>query len=126
VRDRLQELGDCAVAAVTFAQPGELAAHRDHLALPFPLLADPDRRAYRQFDLGRGALHRIWNPGTLILYARLLARGRTMRRATQDTRQLGGDFVIDGEGRLVAGFWPASPDDRPPVEALIEVVRAVR
>jgi peroxiredoxin len=126
VRDRLPEFGDARLVAVTFASAEELLPHRAHLALPFPMLADPDRETYRQFDLGRGALRDIWSLGTMKMYARLLRQGRKLRRPTQDTRQLGGDFVIDARGRLATGFWPASPDDRPSVDSLIEAVAAAR
>lgn len=126
MRDRLQEFGDAHIAAVTFADAAQLPAHRAHLDLPFPLLADPDRHAYGVFGLGRGSFRQIWNPGTLAMYAQLLRRGRTLRRPTQDTRQLGGDFVIDAHGRLATGFWPSSPDDRPAVDALVDAVRNSR
>lgn len=123
MRDRLPEFGPVHVAAITFAPPAELAAHRRHLGLPFPLLSDPDRSLYRRFGLGRGAFRQIWNPGTLKLYVRLVRQGRRLRRPTQDTRQLGGDFVLDPSGRLTAAFRPASPDDRPSVDALIAACR---
>lgn len=123
MRDHLDELGDTTiVAAVTFAQQADLAPHRAHLDLPFPLLADPERTLYRRFGLGRGSLRDIWGIGTLRLYGQLIRRGRRLQRPTQDTRQLGGDFVIGPSGRLAAGFWPASPDDRPTVDQLIEAV----
>ncbi len=126
MRDRLYEFGDAHIVVVTFADAEYLAPHRAHLGLPFPMLADPDRQIYRMFGLGRGSLRQIWSLGTLKLYAQLLRQGRTLHRPTQDTRQLGGDFVIDRQGRLVAGFWPASPDDRPSIDALIEAVRRAR
>jgi peroxiredoxin len=111
---------------VTFAEAKHLALHRAQLDLPFPVLADPDRQIYRSFGIGRGSLRQIWGPGTLKLYAKLLRRGRKLRRPTQDTRQLGGDFVIDRQGHLAKGFWPASPEDRPSVDALIDAVRRAR
>jgi len=46
-----------------------------------------------------------------------------VRRPTEDPRQLGGDFVIDGEGRLVWGFWGDGPDHRPAIGDLIAAVR---
>lgn len=126
MRDRLDRFGDTAVAVVTFGLPEDLAAHRDHLDLPFPLLADPERSVYRRFGLGRARLHRIWNPGTLREYARLIRKGARPRRPTQDTRQLGGDFVIGPDGRLAAEFRPPSPDARPPVDELVAAVRRSR
>lgn len=126
MRDRLDDLGDASIAAVTFAEVERLAAHRDHLDLPFPLLADPKRTVYGRFGLDRAPLWRIYNPGTLRLYGQLLARGRRLRRPVDDTRQLGGDFVLDAAGRLAAAFRPRSPDDRPPVDDLVTAIRRAR
>jgi len=123
VRDQLDRFGPVTVAAVTFAEPGRLAAHRQHLALPFPVLADPQRDLYRQFEFGRGSLRRIWSLGTLTTYAGLLRKGRRLGRPTEDTRQLGGDVVIGPDGQLAAIFRPRSPDDRPTVDELIDAVR---
>ena len=53
MRYRLHEFGDTHIASVTFADAEHLAPHRAQLDLPFPLLADPDRQAYREFGLGR-------------------------------------------------------------------------
>lgn len=126
MRDQLDRFGPLSVAAVTFGDPSRLAAHRRHLGLPFPLLADPDRELYRRFDFGRGSLFEVWSPGTMITYARLLRRGRRLERPTEDTRQLGGDLVIGPDGTLAAIFRPRSPDDRPTVQQLIDAVAEAR
>ena len=127
MRDQLDRFGDAVVAAVTFGDAEQAAAHRSYLDLPFDVLADPARDVYRQFDLQRGTRRQVWNPGTLRMYAGLLRRGRRWRRApAQDVRQLGGDFVIDPDGHLAAGFRPSSPDRRPSVETLIAAVAASR
>lgn len=126
MRDRLDEFGGTTIAAVTFAEQPALPAHRAHLELPFPLLADPELGLYRQFDLGRGSLRDIYGLGTLRLYAQLIRRGRRLQRTNQDTRQLGGDFVIDGAGFLSAGFWPTAPDARPSIDDLVDAVRSSR
>jgi hypothetical protein len=123
VRDRLVEFGPAAVAVVAFADQSDLARHRAHLGLPFPILADTDRSMYRRFGMERGSLRDVYSLGTLHLYWRLLRAGRRLRRPIDDTRQLGGDFVLDRDGTLAAGFWPTSPDDRPDVDQLIEAVR---
>jgi len=122
VGERLDEFPAVAVAAVAFAPVELLAAHRLRLALPFPLLADPERIIYRRFGIGRGSLTDVWSLGTLKLYWDLLRRGRKLRVPGQDTRQLGGDIVIDGDGRLAFAFRPRSPDLRPTVGELIAAV----
>lgn len=126
MRDRLEAFGDAVVVAVTFAEVAALGAHRRHLDLPFPLLADPARVTYDHFELGRGSFRQVYSLGTLRLYASLIRRGRRIRRSTQDTRQLGGDFVIAPDGRLAAAFRPDSPDTRPSVDQLLAAVAASR
>jgi hypothetical protein len=122
VRDRLHELRASEVAVVTFADQDEVAAHHARLDIPFPLLSDPERILYRRFNLTRGSVREVWNLSTLGLYVKLLAQGRRLRRPRHDTQQLGGDFVIGSDGRLVAAFWPRSPDDRPSVDALFDAL----
>lgn len=120
--ERLDDFPPLTVAAITFAPVEPLAAHRSHLDLRFPLLADPQRALYRRFGLGRGSFTEVWGFATLSLYRDLLRRGRRLRLPVQDTRQLGGDFVIDGDGYLVAAFRPRSPDARPEVDQLLAAV----
>ena len=111
------------MAVVTFAEREELLDYHARLNAPFPLLADPERTTYRQFGLDRGSVREVWSPGTLQMYVGLLARGRRLRRPRHDTQQLGGDFVIGPDGRLLAAFRPRSPNDRPAVAELFEFLR---
>ena len=119
----LYRLHGASVAVITFAPVDALAAYRAHLDLPFPVLSDPTRELYRRFNLGRGSRRAIYGVGTLRMYARLIRSGRRLSRPTQDTRQLGGDFALDGAGRLIAAFRPDSPDTRPSLQQLIDVFR---
>ncbi len=89
-------------------------------------LSDPDRRLYRALDLPRASLWRVYNPGTIRMYGRLLRSGRTMSRPVDDTRQLGADVVVAPDGALSTVFRPPSPDSRPSVEELIAAVDEAR
>jgi peroxiredoxin len=124
VRDHLHQLGDALVVVVSFADdPARLAAYRDHLGIDFAVLSDVDRVLYRLLGAGRGSLRRVWSPGTLALYARLLYRGRRLQVSNDDTRQLGADAVIDRDGRLRRLWLPDSPDTRPGIDQIIDAVR---
>jgi len=46
-----------------------------------------------------------------------------LRRPTEDTLQLGGDFVVGRDGRLVYVYRSKGPADRPPVDDLIAAAR---
>lgn len=126
MRDRLDDLGDPWVAVITFSDPDLLPAYRRHLDLPFPVLTDPSRDTYRRYGLGRGSVRQVYGLGTLRLYARLLARGRRLRRPTEDTLQLGADVVIDADGRVAEAFLPDAPDDRPGLDDLVAALDRAR
>jgi hypothetical protein len=123
VRDRLDDLGDAAVALVTFAPVRALPGYRRRLGLPFPVLSDEDRVAYRAYGLGRGPWWRVWGVATVRRYAALLRRGRRLQRVRGDTLQLGGDAVVGRDGRLVYVHRSTGPADRPPVDDLVDAVR---
>jgi hypothetical protein len=123
VRDRLDDLGDAAVALVTFAPQRVLRGHRARLGLPYPVLSDEDRAVYRAYGLGRGPWWRVWGPATLRRYGQLLRRGRRLQRVGGDTLQLGGDVVVGRDGRVVMVHRSGGPADRPPVDDLVAAVR---
>jgi hypothetical protein len=122
VRDRLTQFGDAAVVVVTFARPAmaELVASR---YAPLPLLVDEERAAYRAMGFERGELRAIWAPRVLGAYARLVRGGGRPSRPTEDTRQLGGDVVVGGDGRIRLLHRSADPTDRPSVDELVAAAR---
>lgn len=129
MRDRIGEFGDEAlVALVTFTDTASLRDYEARHDLGFVALRDPDREGYRAFGLGRGSVGRVWGLRAARRYARLIRRDGTgsLRRPTEDPLQLGGDFVIDTDGRLAWGFWSEGPDHRPAVDDLVDAVRGAR
>jgi len=126
VRARLDELPDTDVVLMTFTDPSNVAAYRQRHAVDLPVVIDRDRSTYQAFGLGRGSLTRIWGLRAAKRYAEILRNDGLsgLRRPTDDTRQLGGDFVIDPEGTLIYGFWGEGPDDRPSIDDLVAAVNA--
>lgn len=95
------------------------------LDVPFPVLVDRDRAAYRTWGLRRSSVAGIWlDPRVWGRYAALLARGERLGRPGKDTLQLGGDFVVDSGG-LITYARPQSHDDRPSVLTLVDELRRV-
>lgn len=62
------------------------------LDVPYPVVVDDARNAYRSYGLRRGSLREVWSPGAVLSYARGLATGERLERPGRDPRQLGGDF----------------------------------
>lgn len=95
--DRLQHAG-LAVVAIGQGTPAEAAWFRQQFKLPFPVLADPERQAYRAFGLGLARSSDLVKPDLLIAAARTVASGIAPGRTMGDRRQLPGTFIIDREG----------------------------
>lgn len=121
MRQRYEEIraADGNVIAVGFGPVELLRGLHSELELPFPLLVDPDRRAYEAFGLTKGSFWSVYGPRTLLRYASLLLRGRRLRKTEADPYQLGGDFVIDGEGVIRYAHRSRDPADRPSVDELV-------
>lgn len=120
--DRLARLG--AVAAfVAYDDPQRLRRTmlRD-VSSPFPVLVDSSRTSYRTWGLRRASFARVWlDPAVWGRYARLLAGGERLRGLGRDTRQLGGDFIVNPAG-IITYSRPQRRDDRPPVGRLLRSI----
>ncbi len=91
---------------------------------PFRLLLDPERKVYHAYSLERSLL-RSWNLHTLWTYIKLLTSGRKWRGIQGDSAQLGGDFIIDSQGKIHLAYRSHDPTDRPPVEDLLVILRSI-
>jgi hypothetical protein len=109
------------VVLVTFTDARRARAYGDEHRLGYPVLRDPDRAAYRAFGLRTGTVRRVWGWATLRRYVEIIREEglRGLRRPTEDTLQLGGDFVVAPDGTLAWGYWSIGPADRPAVGAVI-------
>jgi hypothetical protein len=112
------------LAAILPGEPAELRRLREELDLRVPLLADPAWKAHDAYGFRRGSLADAWlSPETWAAYARLVRRGARPRRPRQDPRRLGGDVVVDPQGRVAWTYRSRSPADRPSID---EVLRQLR
>ncbi len=127
--DRLAELGETTdVVLVTFTDPENLETYSYGDDVAFPILTDPTRASYRAFGLGRGSVARVYGVKMMRRYVEIFRESGLagLRKPTEDTLQLGGDFVVGPDGKLVYGFWGEGPDDRPSVDELVDAVRAAK
>lgn len=118
------------IALVTFTTSELIDEYQQRRSLSVPILVDADRSVYAAYGLGRGSLRSVWGLDTLRRYVEILRSTgwRQIRRelspAAEDTRQLGGDFVIAPNGTIAYAYRGSGPADRPDVEALAAAVRA--
>lgn len=97
MRDGLDHFRAAGLHIVTIGMGSPEVTRTFHIdmALPFPLLADPERLAYRAYGLLKTNMRKerpIY--GTVSTVRNLLKHGGGLP-ANQDVQQLGGVFVID-------------------------------
>ncbi len=114
------------VVVVTFEARERAEQYVHETGLEWPLLSDRERTLYTAYGMGRGRWSAIWGPATLWAYARLIVRGRRVRRPTGDVQQLGGDVLVDPTGRVALCHVGKGPADRPAVGTVLERIRQGR
>jgi hypothetical protein len=109
------------IFAVSFESAARTGDYQQKERLPFPLLRDPRRAAYRQFGIERRPAS-IYRPSTVWYYVRSALRGQFPGRAQADPFQLGGDVLLDCEGSTLWVYQSSQPADRPSVDAILKEI----
>lgn len=116
-RERLQEL-KAEVLLLTFASETQARNWNGETQVGFRLLRDTNRQVYRAYGL-ESSLLRSWQPKVWIHYSRLILGGQSWRGIQGDSRQLGGDFIVDRRGVVRLAYRSRDPTDRPSVTGLL-------
>ena len=122
-RERLVE-ANAEVVLVAHHDPELMMAKMMHsLNLPFTLLFDSTRAAYRRWGLGTVNLKAfVVRPGVYLAMARMIIRREKTLGAVPDRNQMGGDFIVDRHGTLVFANRLRSFHDRAKVDDLLAVI----
>lgn len=90
---------------------------------------DPERRVYSLLGLQR-SIHKVWNMDTVHFYAQQKRLGRQLPQSIagveDDPLQMGGNFTINSEGRLVLSYPSKTPKDRPTLDQILANLTAKR
>ena len=123
---KMDELG-AQVVFVAHDTPEKLEAGLlEGLDLLYPVAFDPERSSYGDWGLTRASLLELFlDANVWKTHARAIFKEKEKMRAFgQDPLQLGGDFIIDREGR-VAWALPQVNASRPPAGLLLKEIERV-
>jgi alkyl hydroperoxide reductase subunit AhpC len=114
------------IVLISFGLAYQARAWQAETGACFTLLLDPDRAAYRAYQLEH-SLARSWQPKVWLEYARLMLSGsRFAWRGIQgDSAQLGGDFIVDAKGILRLAYRSHDPTDRPTTIRLLQEIEII-
>jgi NAD(P)-dependent dehydrogenase (short-subunit alcohol dehydrogenase family) len=96
---------------------------RDDMQVDWPILVDPELRAYRAAGLRRGRVE-ILSPRLPLHAVRALWEGHRQEGIQGDPWQLGGVFVLRKGGELVYQYRSREAGDHPPVRDILAALRA--
>lgn len=116
----------CGVLVIVQARPDVLRQFLARYPQPVPIACDPERVAYRAFDLERTSWWTFFKPGVIWRYLKHMLRIRLLRPYDgEDVRQLGGDFILNREGEVIYSFRDPDPTRRPTVAELLRAAGAL-
>jgi len=114
------------LAVVTQAAPESARSFCDQYAQGVLCLADPSRKAYQAYGLGRGTLRqtllswRVWRSNARLNKAR--GWRSEMPPKGQNAMQMSGTFIIGTDGRIRLPYYYDNIADHPSVELLLNGV----
>jgi peroxiredoxin len=114
------------IVVVSFADPAKLVRYQKQHQWPFTILADPQRTAYRAFNLKSLSWFQVFSLATLLSYLKFFREG--MKRENygkEDIHQSGGDFLLDREGNILFAHHSQDPADRPAGSTLLSEIDRV-
>jgi len=126
-QERFSEVG----AGIVLVGQGDVsreAAFREARQVPFPILLDGARLAYRAYGLGRATTMQIFGPRVALPFVRANLHVETMQRGLKggSFRQLPGTFVVDTNGLVRLAHRNRTVADNPSNAVVLEALRAVR
>ncbi len=122
---KIQYLGG-EVLIISFENREAMRRLVDGHKFPFVVLLDPAKEVYRQYGMVYRKQGRTGNLSTAFAYLRLRLSGYPKQVAGSDTRQMGGDVIIDRQGEISFIHRSEYPHDLPAVESILKVITEMK
>jgi peroxiredoxin len=119
-RQQLHDAG-LGVLAVGHAPAEVVKKFIDREKIEIPIVTDPERSGYKALELGRVSVWHFFRPRIVWDFIKLLFKGEKIRRLTwtEDVFQLGGDYLVDRERRILFAYPSQDATDRPNLAKII-------
>ena len=111
-KDAFDRLG-AAVVLVGLGNVQQTAEFKERFDVPFPMIADPEKRLFEAFHLKRTSAGALISAKMVFRGATAVAKGHGIGVPKGDVRQLPGVFIIDTNGRILFSHHASGPADHP-------------
>ena len=112
------------VLLVGMGKPAESAEFAAKYNVPFPIVADPEKRLYRKYGLKQMSTLGLFSPSLAIKGISAIVGGHGIGMPQGDVRQLPGVFIINTAGQIVFSHFASNPADHPDAESIIAAIEA--
>jgi len=113
----------CRLVIVSFGSVQGAEKWKSETKTSLDLFLDPDRILYGMFGLGR-SVSKVWGMNSIQYYGAQIAQGRQLPSALtgveDDPLQMGGDFTMDSDLKLVFSHPSTESTDRPTVDQILQ------
>ena len=107
------------VVLVGMGTPSESADFAAKFNVPFPIVADPQKKLYRKFELKQMSPSGFFSPSLALKGVAALVGGHGIGMPQGDVRQLPGVFIIDTAGQIVFSHFSSNPADHPDPKTIL-------
>ena len=122
-RDEIRAAGGDVVAVFQYrAGPTRNFCRQRKVALD--CYGDPDRAAYKGVGLERGSAVQYLGPQLMPKYLKAVRKGSLPGIPVGDVSQLPGTFVVGRDGRVAYAHYNRDSSDNPPMQEVLDAVRA--
>jgi hypothetical protein len=125
ISGQIEEMG-AKVLVVSFARPDKVAAFLEKHPQPFPVVCDPTLTAYRELQMKRTTWLTFFRPDVTARFLKMMVHGQKLAKPdpADDLLQLGGDFALASDRRLIYSHPSVEATDRPTNDDLLSALRS--
>ena len=117
-------LPDENLAFITMSDPTLTHRFKSWMKSPHLFLCDPERRLYEAFELPRTTAGGFFSAQVVRRALQAYREGHRNSLTFDDQLQLGGTYIVDREGEVLASYPSKDISDNPSSEALQRLLRA--
>jgi peroxiredoxin len=110
------------VVLVGMGTPSESAEFAAKFNVPFPIVADSQKKLYRKFKLKQMSTLGFFSPSLALKGVAALVGGHGIGMPQGDVRQLPGVFIIDTAGQIVFSHFSNDPADHPDPKTILAAI----
>ena len=110
------------VVLVGMGTPSESAEFAEKFNVPFPIVADPQKKLYRRFELKQMSTLGFFSPSLALKGVAAIVGGHSIGMPQGDVRQLPGVFIINTAGQIVFSHFSNNPADHPDAKTIIAAI----